>query len=346
MASPILVWGAGAIGGTLGAHWVRAGHEVVLVDIAEEHVERIRDGRLTIDGPVARFTVGARAYTPDELTGTYELVFLAVKSHHTRAAIEALRPHLADDGAVVSCQNGLNELLIADLIGAERTIGAFVNLPADWIGPGHITYGRQGALVVGELDGRRTPRIERIGKLATDFSPRSEISPQILADLWGKMAFYSLLTASALSNAPLVEFLTDARVRPVLVALVREMVAVANRDGVEPKGFKSFDPQAFVHGDPDLVRQSLENYAAGNRGSTKQHSGIWRDLAVRRRQTEVEAIYAPVLDKAAAHDIPMATTRHLIALIRAIEVGRRQIGPALVDEIVASAATDILSPVI
>ena len=68
-------------------------------------------------------------------------------------------------GCVVSAQNGLNERVIAEAVGRERTIGCFVNFGADYMGPGVVMYGGRGAVVVGELDGAVTPRIERLHAL-------------------------------------------------------------------------------------------------------------------------------------------------------------------------------------
>jgi len=93
MADPILVWGAGAIGGTAGACLVRAGHAMHFVDLVPEHVAAIRDPArgLAIEGPVAQFTITAPAFMPDELRGRYSRIFLAVKAQHTEAACRALR---------------------------------------------------------------------------------------------------------------------------------------------------------------------------------------------------------------------------------------------------------------
>ena len=63
---------------------------------------------------------------------------------------------------MVSLQNGLNEQAIADRVGAARTVGAFVNLFADVIGPGEIQDGGAGALVVGELDGTDSERVTSV----------------------------------------------------------------------------------------------------------------------------------------------------------------------------------------
>ena len=150
---PILIWGAGAIGGSLGASFLRAGHEVVFVDNAADHVAAIRAGGLRIEGPLWEGVVQAPAFLPSDVQGTFERVFLCVKALHTREAVKALAPHLAEGGYVVSAQNGLNEIEIAETVGPERTIGCFVNFGADYLGPGVVHLSGRGAVVVG-WDGR------------------------------------------------------------------------------------------------------------------------------------------------------------------------------------------------
>ena len=148
----ILIWGAGAIGGTLGAYFARAGEDVLLVDIVEAHVDAVNQQGLVIEGPVEAFTQKMRALTPNAVQGKYRRVILAVKAHHTAGAVRALKPHLADDGSVLSAQNGLNELVIAQEIGQHRTVGCFVNFGADWLEPGRILFGNRATVALGELD--------------------------------------------------------------------------------------------------------------------------------------------------------------------------------------------------
>ena len=120
-----LVWGAGAIGGTLGAHLARAGHDVTFVDRAPEHVAAINTAGLRIEGPIAQFVARTPAFAPDQLRGEFEHVILAVKAQDTEAATRELAPHLEKNGYVVSAQNGLNELVIKAIVGDARTIGCF-----------------------------------------------------------------------------------------------------------------------------------------------------------------------------------------------------------------------------
>src|SRR3954465_552827 len=116
-----LIWGAGAIGGTLAAYLARAGGDISVVDTVVEHVDAVvRDG-LRVTGPIDEFTVRVPAFTPQTLSGLWAEIILATKAHHTDVAIRAARPHLSPDGYGISAQNGLNELAIADAVGARRT---------------------------------------------------------------------------------------------------------------------------------------------------------------------------------------------------------------------------------
>ena len=126
-----LVWGAGAIGGTIGAYLARAGHAVTLVDTVSEHVAAINRSGLGITGPIATFTTLLPAVTPEALRGEWDTIILATKAQHTAVAARALLPHLTSAGCVISAQNGLNELTVAAIAGEARTVGAFVNFGAD-----------------------------------------------------------------------------------------------------------------------------------------------------------------------------------------------------------------------
>jgi 2-dehydropantoate 2-reductase len=334
---PILIWGAGAIGGTIGAFLVRQGHPVVFVDVVADHVAAIAAGRLSITGPVATFTVGAPSFTPETMTGTYRRAILAVKAHHTAGAIRALAPHLAPDGSVVSAQNGLNELEIAEVVGRQRTIGAFVNFGADWQAPGEILYANRGAVVVGELDGARTARIAAWHALLRDFEPDAELTEDIFAYLWGKTGYGALLKASAIADATIAGFIGDPALRALNVALVREVLAVASAEGVAPRGFNGFDPAPFARNDAAGIDASIAAMVAFNEGTAKPYSGVWRDLAVRKRPTDSAAQLAPVLRAAKGHGIATPTLDRLVALIGAVERGERNIGRELAEDLRAVA---------
>jgi len=336
VSGPILIWGAGAIGGTLGAYWARAGQEVLLIDRVGEHVEAINAGGLAIEGPIETFRVAARAVTPDRLAGRFDRIVLAVKAHHTAEAVRMLAPFLAEDGYVLSAQNGLNEIEIGRVVGAGRTMGCFVNFGADYLEPGRILYGGRGAVVVGELDGQATPRAEGMHRLLQVFEPQAVLTDNIWGYLWGKMGYGALLFATALTDASIADALASPRHFQTFRAVAAEVMAVVEHKGVTAEGFNGYEPAAFRAGAPAAAAQaSIDAMVAHNRKSAKSHSGIWRDLAVRKRKTEVDAQVGAVAAVAAEMGLPTPLLRRLVALIHDIEEGRRPLDWATLDALAA-----------
>lgn len=325
MGEPILIWGAGAIGGTLGAYWARAGIEVLMVDIVRDHVEACRTAGLEISGPVDAFTQVVPAVTPDELEGRYSRIVLAVKAQATEEATRALAPHLAEDGYVLSAQNGLNELTIADIVGPERTMGAFVNFSSDWHGPGEILFGNRAAVVVGEIDGTVRDRTRDMHRLLQLFEPDALLTEDIWAYLWGKLGYGAMLFATALTGDSMSANFADPERVPAFIALGREVMAVAAARGVAPKGFNGFDPDAFMPGAGDAAaRASIAALAEFTSKTAKTHSGIWRDLAVRKRRTEVDPQIGIISTLGREAGVPTPALDAVKQLINDIENGRRE----------------------
>jgi 2-dehydropantoate 2-reductase len=293
-----VVVGAGAIGGTIGARLVRSGHSVLFCDADSDHVAAINERGLALEGPVDEFFVNASAVAPGELPAELSAVLLAVKAQHTEEALREIAPRLAPDGFVVSLQNGVNEPLIASIIGEERTVGAFVNFGADYLEPGRIFVGGRGALYVGELDGRRTDRLERLlGDL-----PDAKETQNILGFLWAKEAYGAMLFATAVSDLSIADALAEPRYRGVFVQLAREVLAAAP---VPVEAFDGFDA--------DDLDGSIDRLVEFNLRSAKTHSGIYRDLMVRKRKTE----------KAMLADLEGPLLQRTLELIGEIEEGRR-----------------------
>jgi 2-dehydropantoate 2-reductase len=327
----ILVWGVGAIGGTVAAYLRRAGLDVTVVDANAAHVQAIRERGLAITGPIESFTQRLPAYTTDKLAGVWDTIFLCVKALHTEAAARQLMPHLAEHGVVVSLQNGFNELAIAEAIGRERTMGAFINFGADVLEPGVVHFGGRGAVVVGEIDGRKTTRLTCVHRALQEFEPDAITTDNIWGYLWGKMGYGSLLFAGALTPASIVEVLDSRDARPALAALAREVMAVAAADGVAPMGFNGYDPAAFgPNGTGAAINASFDAMVAFNRRSAKTHSGIWRDIVIHHRKTECDAQFAPILKLARQREIAIPRVERLVSLMREVESGAR---PQTVDNL-------------
>lgn len=339
MADPIVIWGAGAIGGTLGAYWARAGHDVLLVDTVKEHVEACRTTGLTIFGPIEEFTQVIPAATPEELTGSYSRIVLAVKAQATKAALPVLAPHLKPDGFVLSAQNGLNEVEIAEAVGPERTMGCFVNFSADWHGPGRILFGGRSAVVVGEIDGSIRDRTRAIHDLCRIFEPDAILTQDIWGYLWGKMSYGAMLFGTALNHDSMSANFADPARFPAWLALGREVVAVALARGVTPRGFGDYDPMAFAPGrNVAEAHRAVDWLRDFNATNAKTHSGIWRDLAIRKRKTEAGAQLNVVPKLAAELGIPTPGLNAVGRLIADIEEGRREQSPETFGELLKALA--------
>lgn len=329
MHDGILIWGAGAIGGTLGAYLIRAGQDVTFVDVVPEHVAAINSSGLSIEGPIDTFTVKAKALLPADVKGTWTRIFLAVKAQHTADAAQALKPFLAEDGYVLSLQNGLCELIIQEHVGRDRTVGAFINYGSDWLEPGKILYSNPGAFVVGELDGAMTPRVRELYDVVRLFEPNAILTDDIWSYLWGKLAYVSFLFAQGLGKASIADCLARPELLPVWRSLGGEILRVAHAEGVEARGFNGFDPEAFRPGASEAAaRASVEAMVVFNRPNPKSHSGIWRDLWVRKRRSEVDAQIAPIAEIGEKHGLKSPSVRRLVALIHDVETGKR----AMLDE--------------
>ena len=161
-----------------------------------------------------------------------------------------------------------------------------MNFGADYLEPGVIHYGGRGAVVVGEIDGRMTPRVTAIRDAWRDFDDRAIVTPNIWGYLWGKEAYGAMLFATALTNESIADALAMPRVsRSVHRARARDARGRAARAASAPEAFDGFDPARIPAPTrpPAPPRARSTSSSRYNRRSAKTHSGIWRDLAVRKR---------------------------------------------------------------
>lgn len=275
---------------------VRNGHDVLFCDIDAAHVEAINTHGLTIEAPTETFTVSAPAVTPDDLPDTIEHALIAVKSHHTATAAALIEERLAPDGYVLSTQNGLTAASLIDAVGIDRVLVGFVNFGADYLRPGVIMQGNVATFRIGELQG--TTDSERVRELCAAL-PYATPTDNILGYLWSKEAYGAMLFAGAVSDLTIAETLRDPKWRPLMLALAREVLEQAP---VRPESFDGFDP--------DDLEGSLDRLALFNERSAKARSGVYRDLMVRRRKTEVDGIL---------HDLKGPLTTLVGEMIQAIE---------------------------
>jgi 2-dehydropantoate 2-reductase len=339
----ITIYGSGAIGGVVGAFMANAGEDVLFVDKAVEHVDAMNATGLRISG-ARSLEIPARAALPKDLKGPLGLVFLAVKSQDTEAALDTIAPLAGPDTVVVSLQNGMNPPAIAKRLGKDRVVGAFVSFPADWQGPGHIEQGGFGNIWIGELDGEsesedgqggRNERLIRIQQLLSH-SVNAHITGNVTGYLWSKQIDCSLLFAQTVGDQTFAATFGDTRYQPVLTALVGEGVGVALAAGVKLESFGAFEPLKLRPRTPaeeNEARAVLNRFADQTRTQIKVRSGPWRDLAVRKRPTEIDHMVGWVIGEGRQRGMAMPLNEALVQQVKELERGTRSRGLHNLDEL-------------
>ena len=204
MGKKMAVIGAGAAGSYIGAFLTREGHDLVLIDMWGEHVDKMNSDGIDVSGSQGPFNVPVRAhhlFDASQLKDKYDIIFFAMKSYDTVWAAHFAKNLLATNGVLVSNQNCMNDLTLASIVGFEREIGCVMSgITVGLWEPGHVNRGGQpgrdrghDVFRVGELHGRITPRAEEIAELLSCID-----GSRATSNIWGER--WSKLTTNASSN--------------------------------------------------------------------------------------------------------------------------------------------------
>ncbi|MBJ7576289.1 ketopantoate reductase family protein [Devosia sp. MC532] len=330
MGQSILVVGAGAIGAIAGVHLIEQGHTVDLVDANAAHVAAVRANGLRLSG-VRDVTVPANIMLPEDVSGRYDIILLAVKAPHTASTLDMVKRVLAADGCVVSLQNGLEEYRIADAVGADRTIGGYLTFGGFFVEPGHIKNGGSGSFKIGEVDGQITDRIKELGELLAPVH-KVDITDNIFGYLWAKMALGAVYFGTAIADMDVVDVYQRPKARAVLAKICAEVTAVADAKGIRIENSDGFDPKAFRAGGTDSEMQA--SWDAQTRywnSHDNRRTGVWRDLATFKRPTEVDFQVLPVIEIGEQLGVPTPWLRALRNAVKAVEAGDAELGIALLE---------------
>lgn len=234
MTDKILIYGAGAMGTTLGAFLARAGANPLLVTRNISHVEALNaDGARICGG--ANFIQKVRACTPAELSGKYDVIFLMTKQRKNPEICRFLRDYISENGVVCTMQNGLPERGIAEILGDSKTLGCAVSFGATFLGAGRVELTSSKDKMTFAL-GSLSENPERIKEVAEILSlaGKAEICDNFLGARFAKLAINSAFSSlSALSGLTFGQIATLKKTRPLALALLKEAFAVAKAQGIK-----------------------------------------------------------------------------------------------------------------
>ena len=303
----IAVLGAGAVGCYFGGMLARAGAPVTLIG-RPPHVGAITRHGLFFDGLNFQLHIPVSASTQVSAARDAEIVLFCVKTLDTEQAAKCLAPHLAPTTAVISLQNGVDNV---ERIRSAAKIDAFaavVYVAAAMTAPGRIKHSGRGDLILGDLPGRaegdgpRQSQLERMASLFERAGVPCRVSGNVEGELWTKMILNCAYNAvSALGRAQYYRATGNRWTREVMVKVIEEAIAVARAAGVRLP-------------DVNMVEAVLEisETMANATSSTAQ------DLA-RGKRTEIDSLNGYVVRRGAELGVATPVNQTLHALVKLLE---------------------------
>jgi 2-dehydropantoate 2-reductase len=342
----IVVVGAGAIGGYTGGNLAHNGFDVTLVDPWPEHIEKIRQDGLSLEGITPEESVVARPKTL-HLTEVQKLAkerpidiaFISMKSYDTEWATTMIRQYLSPTGYVVSLQNCINEERIAAIVGWGRTVGAIAAiLSAELYAPGKIrrTGGKNppGHEVyrVGEVHGRITARIEELGDMIRTIDT-CKVTDNLWGERWSKLCVNGMhngvSAASGLSGNAMRQ---DDRIRQVIVKLGGEAVRIGQALGYKLEDIAGQDAEKLALASEgnraalDEVESLMLALRNSQQRSEAQRPSMGQDMQKGRR-TEIDFINGVIVEKGREIGRAAPTHEKLIAAVKKVEIGHAPPSP-------------------
>jgi len=293
------VFGAGGVGGYLGARLADAGHEVHLV-ARGEHLDALQSSGLRVESIAGDTAVNCPATDDPAAIGPCDYVLFCVKSHDTRAAAPEVEPLIGASTAVVSFQNGVdNEAWLADELGADHVAGGVAYIFSTIKEPGVVEHtGGPARFVFGELDGTRTARIEALDEaLSAADGVEAVLADDVWVELWRKFCLICAQAGmTATTRLPLGEIRETEASWTMYRRLMAEVSAVARAEGVDL-------PETVVDEWSEFVREL----------DPEMYSSLHYDLT-HGKQLELDALHGSVVRHAedAGIDVPMNEAVHAI----------------------------------
>jgi 2-dehydropantoate 2-reductase len=313
----IAIYGAGAIGGLIGAHLARTGKDVTLI-ARGLHLAALKEKGLHVTGHSGDFTVHPQATEDPREAGQQDFVIVALKANAVPGIADKLVPLLGPGTGVVMAVNGVPwwyfygaegplrdarlpsvdpEDKLWRLVGPQRIIGCVVYPAAEVVAPGEIRHVENDRFSLGEASGEKTSRVQALSEafIAAGFKApvKTDIRTEIWVKLWGNVAFNPL---SALTGGTLARVCGDPATRAIAKQIMSEAEAIANRLGVKM---------------PIDVEKRINGAAAVGEHKTSMLQDFERG-----RPIELDAIVGAVRDLGKLVDVPTPTIDTIYSLVK------------------------------
>jgi 2-dehydropantoate 2-reductase len=264
----IAVVGAGGVGGYFGGRLAEAGADIVFL-ARGAHLNALRTSGLRIESPSGNLHLAKVSATDDAAAiGPVDVVLFAVKLYDAETATHVLPPLLGPDTVVIPLQNGVDAVdIVSRSVGLDHTAGGTAYVSAVISEPGIIRHTAMDQLYFGEIDRRRSPRLERLLDICRSAAFRSTLSNNILVDIWTKFVRLSVFSGmTAATRSPIGVIVNDPELLAMLKAAVREGTLVAHAKGVPvPDDAPETVEAAYKALPPHAKASMLEDLERGRR---------------------------------------------------------------------------------
>ena len=229
------IYGAGSLGTVLGAYITKNGGKIDLINRNKAHTEALRTKGAIINGTV-EMTVPVSALTPDEMSGEYDVILLLTKQLLNKEVVTFLKGHLAEDGVIVTLQNGLPEPGIAEIVGSNRTIGCVVEWGAALTSPGVCTLTSEVdslSFHMGKMDGITDEKFNEVKDLLELMCPVHEES-NLIGARWSKLLINATFSGLGTVVGGVFGDVSEVKAaRKVAIRCMKECIDVGHAAGAE-----------------------------------------------------------------------------------------------------------------
>ena len=318
--------GAGSLGTVLGAYIAKAGYQIDLINRNAAHVAALKESGAHIVGKV-EMTVPVRALLPEEMTETYDLIFLMTKQLDNEAVVRSLLPHLEKEGAIVTMQNGMPELSVSEVVGEARTYGCTVGWGATLLGPGvgELTSEPDSlTFAIGSTDGHRDDKFDYAIELLRTMGT-VEIEKNFLGARWSKLLINSAFSGlSAALGCTFGEVSDNKKSRLIAQRIIKECIDVAKAAQIRIEPIQGKDVVKLLDYKGAFKRKiSFFIIPIAMKKHRMLKASMLQDLEKGKR-CEIEAINGVVSRYGKKYGVPTPCNDKVIEVVRAIEAGEKK----------------------
>jgi len=320
----IAIYGAGSLGTILGAFISKAGVSIELINRNKAHVAALKSKGAQVVGTI-QFTQPIVAYTPDEMSGTYDILFLMTKQQHNHEVVQMLKNYLAPDGVLVTFQNGLPEMQIAEVLGEERVLGCTVAWGATLLEPGMCELTSEPdalSFSLGAVSKNRSKHFDKVKELL-ELMGTVDVEENFLGTRWSKLLINAAFSGmSAVLGCTFGEAASPRESRRIVQALIKECIDVCKAGGIRIEPVQSKDIVKLLDYNNALKRAfSFFIIPIAIRKHAKLKASMLQDLE-KGKLTEVDAINGAVSDYGRKVGCPTPMNDCVVEIIHLIEQGK------------------------